>query len=393
MLQTETIMNALKSSNDRDRLAAAKAAKQSTLKPQVFETWPYVSDWARNAAAFYGAHELLPLDVIRSGMLNSELEVRRAVYWHLRNTKISRELVMEAFREHPEDVEEMTDFVERSDCDLDEVKVLAGSDFATERIMAMRLAANHDIPLEVVRKGLSDRSVDVSQQAVKTARRREVSANTLKAWLERMDGDAYVRNVLKICKGRNDMLDELCAHLDSGYLFGLEAVVSVEGAGVPLEVLDRWRRGDYIHLDAFLHASVGRKDVPDDWISEVEPHASPESLLLARQGRKLAPIRRFEPGNVYLKCLNNVIVTASIPPEAEIFGDGQTGRTNLAYIEKVDGDFYGEKVGIQPWDCETEFRAGDSYENLEFYQTYGSGGSGLHFFCDRQAAEDFKLQS
>ena len=83
-------------------------------------------------------------------------------------------------------------------------------------------------------------------------------------------------------------------------------------------------------------------------------------------------------------------MTATIPKDAEIRGEpGNKARANKASIVDVDGEFYGENVGVAGFDCETTYHAGDEVLIRDFYLGDGECAAGFHFFSTREEAENY----
>ena len=99
--------------------------------------------------------------------------------------------------------------------------------------------------------------------------------------------------------------------------------------------------------------------------------------------------RAIEPPElVYKKCLNDVIVVATIPPYANISKGAHGGyRSNSAKIVEVIGDFLGDEVGISLYDLKTQYRAGDKVYIQDFDYSNEEAVQGFHFFCTRDEAE------
>ena len=104
------------------------------------------------------------------------------------------------------------------------------------------------------------------------------------------------------------------------------------------------------------------------------------------------PLKRtFEPpAVVYKKCLNNVIVCAEIPVDAQVRGEeGRKCRVDKAKIIDIIGDFYGEKVGVSTYDCSALYFIGDEIEIEDFDFSDAECSTGFHFFCTKEQAEKY----
>lgn len=96
-------------------------------------------------------------------------------------------------------------------------------------------------------------------------------------------------------------------------------------------------------------------------------------------------IRTIEPpALVYKQCLGNVLVTATIPKDAQIRGTyhGKC-RANKATIVGIDGSIRGVRIGISTYDCETMYRIGDEIRIDDFDMSHEECSTGFHFFCNK----------
>lgn len=102
-------------------------------------------------------------------------------------------------------------------------------------------------------------------------------------------------------------------------------------------------------------------------------------------------IRTIEPPKlVYKKCIDGIIVVASIPDGAQVRGSiGNKCRANKAIIKEVIGDLCGEKVGISKCDLKTLYFEGDEVEVEDFDFSDEECSTGFHFFCTREEAERY----
>ena len=99
-------------------------------------------------------------------------------------------------------------------------------------------------------------------------------------------------------------------------------------------------------------------------------------------------IRTFEPpARVYKKCIGGVIVTATIPADAQVRGrPGGKCRASKAKIVEILGDLAGEKVGVSQFDHTTMYFAGDTIEVDHFDLSDEECSAGFHFYCSLQEA-------
>jgi hypothetical protein len=199
----------------------------------------------------------------------------------------------------------------------------------------MNACVGRDVPLEVMEKGLKDEDWDVRSAAMKACVGRDVPLEVIEKGLT--DEDLSVRTAaMNACAGRD----------------------------VPLEVIEK-----------------GLKDKACD-VRKAAVNAS---------GRERPLLQTFEPPEtVYKKCLNDVIVCATIPKDAQVRGNfGQKCRANKAIITDVIGDFYGEPVGFSIYDSSVYYYKGDEVIIEDFDMSDEECSTGFHFFCTREEAKNY----
>ncbi len=112
------------------------------------------------------------------------------------------------------------------------------------------------------------------------------------------------------------------------------------------------------------------------------------AAMNACNGKDVPIVRTVEPeGNVYKKCVGNVIVVAKIPFDAQIRGRvGGKCRTNKATIVDIIGDLCGEKIGLSLYDYSTTYEVGDKVFIPDFDYSDKECSTGYHFFLTKQEA-------
>lgn len=105
------------------------------------------------------------------------------------------------------------------------------------------------------------------------------------------------------------------------------------------------------------------------------------------------PYRAIEPPKkVYKKCMNDVIVVATIPNDAEVRGSYDSKcRTNKAKIIDIIGTFGGVKVGVSMYDMTTTYFVGDDVYIDDFDLSNDECSAGFHFFCDIKQAKNYNF--
>lgn len=115
------------------------------------------------------------------------------------------------------------------------------------------------------------------------------------------------------------------------------------------------------------------------------------AAMNACQGKGVPLYRMVNPEeNVYKKCLNNVIVVAQIPPDAQTRGgEGRKCRANKAKIVDIIGDLCGEKIGLSTYDNNTTYEIGDEVFIPDFDYSEEECAPGFHFFLTLEEAQNY----
>ena len=183
---------------------------------------------------------------------------------------------------------------------------------------------------------------------------------------------------------------------DSDWRVRQATMNACQGKDVPLDVIERGLKDfDWRVRQAAMNACQG-KDVPLDvierWLKDSDWRVRQAAVRYCEQrGIEIPVIRTIEPPKkVYKKCLNNVIVVAEIPYDAEVRGryDGKC-RANKAKIIDIIGDFCGEKIGFSTYDYTTTYFIGDEVVIEDFDKSFEECSTGFHFFCTREQAENY----
>ena len=141
---------------------------------------------------------------------------------------------------------------------------------------------------------------------------------------------------------------------------------------------------------------VGRTDIDSSLIEKGmgDVHVLVRSVAykaLKKLGHPIPLIRTFEPPEtVYKKCLNNVIVCATIPKDAQIRGNvGEKCRASAAVITDIVGEFEGEQIGVSWYDETIKYHIGDTIEIDNFDYSNLECSTGFHFFCSLEEVEQY----
>ena len=162
-----------------------------------------------------------------------------------------------------------------------------------------------------------------------------------------------------------------------------------------IEEIDKLRKqGRWEFRAAAMYAAAGRKELPSWWITERLDDFSEDVVIAARTAAEdradIPPARVIEPkGNVYKRCLGDVIVVAKIPDTADIRGGKYKYRANQAEIVDIIGDLFGEKVGVSTYDGKTQYRIGDQVQIKDFDHSDEVCSTGFHFFLTKKETRSF----
>ena len=167
---------------------------------------------------------------------------------------------------------------------------------------------------------------------------------------------------------------------------------------IPAETIEKGLRDpDCDVRQAAMNACAGRTDIPaetiEKWLRDPDWRVRQAAMKLAKERgiTNIPPYRAVNPPEkVYKKCEGGVIVVAHIPEDAEVRGtpNGKC-RANNAEIVEVIGNFCGEPVGISKYDGATWYYPGDVVEVEDFDYSDAECSTGFHFFCTREAAENY----
>lgn len=128
------------------------------------------------------------------------------------------------------------------------------------------------------------------------------------------------------------------------------------------------------------------------WLRDSDWRARTAAMNACKErGIEIPIIRTFDPpALVYKKCAADVIIVASIPPDAQVRGSfWHKCRASKAVIKEIIGDFCGEKVGISIYDRKTTYFVGDEAEIENFDTSDEERSAGFHFFCTKEEAENY----
>lgn len=324
-------------------------------------------------------------------------------------------------------------------------------------LAALAVSIGKDAPMDLIEEGVKlctylRRDEAVHELAVEYLTRacvgQKVPYQYISSWLQRSNNhrENYLRMVaLNACKGRSDVPQDIVdvvlkypeVNLEKHYYDRLGAKPSMK----ELEILMGCRRRDVRNIEQFAEAIrifesyLTKKQIlwllhdkhPDIVLAALDTcksgvlngkikrlvssltaagirhHFYPEKEHEIRckatevchcQKINLPLIRDFEPpALVYKKCAGNVILTVSIPGNAQVRGNPNDFEcyADRALILRVTESFYGEEVGISTFDHQTTYRSGDFIFikgfDLYFNSSSKDDNDGFQFFCTKEEAE------
>lgn len=115
------------------------------------------------------------------------------------------------------------------------------------------------------------------------------------------------------------------------------------------------------------------------------------AAMNACQGRDIVTRTIEPPERVFKKCINNVIVVAHIPDDANVRGAFNSKcRADKAKIIDIIGDVNGYKVGISMYDKSTAYFVGDKVVIEDFDFSTDECSTGFHFFNTLEEAQAYE---
>jgi hypothetical protein len=206
----------------------------------------------------------------------------------------------------------------------------------------MNACNGKDIPLDIIKQGLSDSDCDVRTAAMNACNGKDIPLDIIKQGLS--DSDWKVRTAaMNACNGKD----------------------------IPLDIIKQGLSDSDCDV-----RTAAMKYIKDNNIENI-----------------YIPYRSIEPlKEVYKKCMGDVIVVATIPDDAEVRGSYNSKcRTNKAKIIDIIGAFGGVKVGVSMYDMTTTYFIGDDVYIDDFDLSNSECSTGFHFFCDIEQAKNYNF--
>jgi hypothetical protein len=237
---------------------------------------------------------------------------------------------------------------------------------------------------------LADMDKDVRDAAVDALRSARLSPAVIVSGYLKAKTLSERISWMRIAAGREDLSLPI-----SPNNMDVSEIKEMRGIHIDDKSCDGWLKGTEKEKAVALYTLIDEPNVPyvivNRALRDNHPLVHETALILAGMHNYPAH-REFEPGiPVYKKCIGNVVVLATIPPEAEVRGDPRMeGRANLASITEVKGDFFGEPVGISFYDAVTQYRKGGFIKVDNFdYSLEDCNTTGFHFFSTFKEARNF----
>jgi hypothetical protein len=202
---------------------------------------------------------------------------------------------------------------------------------------------------------------------------------------------------MEVCEDREVPLDVIKQGLtDNDWVVRLAAMKVCKGREVPLDVIKQGLTDRYCDVRAAAMKACEGRDVPLDVIKQglTDDDCDVRAAAMKackKNGLPIPHFRTFEPPKrVYKKCLLGVIVVAEIPADAQVRGSfGDKCRADKAKIVGVIGNVAGVQVGISVYDHRTTYFVGDEIEIPDFDPSFNECSQGFHFFCSEREARAY----
>lgn len=273
---------------------------------------------------------------------------------------------------------------------------------ATDRYFALRAWKGREAPEWLVQDALRDTSQEVAMMAARLCENIEIPWEVLDDWRQ-SELVPYRAAAMYGCAGTsgrwlpfnwvNEGIEDMTAEVRRA------AATAAAWRRIPNQYLKTWPNHSLDYLKALaviwnfenrekenptLRAEHGSKR----WLKFLLKSTTNRSRSVRTEATRayrlaeLPLIRDFEPLEyVYAYCANDAIVVAKIPDDAQVrlLQNGH-GRASKATIVDIEGDFYGEKVGV-PLDSYTTtmYRIGDEIVVEDFDMSDAGITTGFYF--------------
>ena len=257
-------------------LNACKAWGQG---PRTEEDWRVIKDWSNGddlhkAAALYAyGPKKAPIDLIREGLKSHSDVLLPAGLYAAQGKSFEKELVLEALMSRAGsrfELKDLGDLPERMQISGSDIRKWLNSSCEYERYLAVRASINRSVPVGwLFDVAENEQYPDIRDAVVNVLRRWNVTARALKTywnWYCSQQKRNVSLFILGICAGRDDVKSIIREGVESWFGNAPEAC---RGVNFSLAEINKWRNSvSSSERAAAMYASIGRPDVPDEWIAE-----------------------------------------------------------------------------------------------------------------------------
>ena len=286
---------------------------------------------------------------------------------------------------------------------MDTIRWAINSQNAEERIAAINACKNRDdIRVHLIETGLSDATAEVRIATKSLCKTITIAPDKIERGLQNPYPDIVLATLRSVREREELTIDIIkrCLNYENNSV-KMAAAESCADIIIPNDIVLTWiNSGDFHKQIAAAYACKKSPEAAEKYLGLLLDLKSNKArgIALEIEGmipRSPSPDTFTPPEKVYKKCLGDVIVIATIPKDAIVYGSEDSPcRASKANIIGIEGDFYGEEVGISIYDLSTTYRVGDriEFDEKEFKRTYRNhGGPGFYFFCAKELAELYNL--
>ncbi len=230
---------------------------------------------------------------------------------------------------------------------------------------------------------------EVINAAIIALRSKELPGESLQNIYNKADSITKRVAATKLFYGRKDAILNFDPERASD-----EEIKALAGICPDKKRTETWWSSDQPRIQAAAIYACKDSDMPFVFFNKALRSTDPflhEAGLVATYSKKdFEPVRQIDPEVVYKKCVGNIIVKGTIPKNTSIRITGKNqGRADKFYVEKITGDFYGEKIGMSFFDCDTQYQEGFVIRVSDFNPSCAESTTGIHFFTNEEDARKF----
>lgn len=356
----------------------------------------------REAAMVACRNQHVEWDIIESGLRDSSAEVKFLAADICKDIYLPWEFVKELI-EDDDEYYRIAGFnaLRHTDIPLEDLKSYLYSDKWQTRDLALEGCEGREIPEDVMWSmlmNLGTRSYDI-QTLTAVASHQRRAAEYLDYAMEHYKNREWSRRIFEACKDAVLPLDMINKWLDKEDRYASTgAAMACRNTYIPYSYIASWMDEGLIYYRLAAIAACLKNpslDILDRGLNDEDHLVRAAAMSTMRDlGLRVPPCRVVEPPDiVYKKCINNVIVTARIPKDAQIRGNYfEQGkyRSDKAEILDIYGEVCGEKIGISKYDPTTIYLPGDFVHVTNFDYGHIECSQGFHFFLTKKEAREFR---